>query len=78
MNDKPMDEDYWASVIEPDELQDINVRWIGKDKVSVQVDRSIPHWSELPEPVAMEVPSWDFGDNNKRDPENNWEEVNEL
>lgn len=54
-----------------------NVKFVGEDAAVVVVDSTPVHWSELPEPVVMEVPDWDFGDNNKRDPENNWEEDNE-
>lgn len=50
---------------DPDFHLDPNARWVGVDKPVVQVNR------------FEADPPFEFGDNNKSDPEQNWEEDND-
>lgn len=51
---------------------ELNIRYIGTDKVIVERKTDSTHWSELPKPVNTWPPR-EFGDNDKSDPEQNWD-----
>lgn len=69
--------DYLNSIIgppkEPDQINNLRIRYIGEDKAVVEVVKETPHWSELPKPVSM-VGTREYGDNDKSSPEQNLEE----
>jgi hypothetical protein len=66
------DPDFADKHLDDSRINDLPVRWIGRDKAQVQLQRPL-HWSENTLPTMSFGPR-EYGDNDKSDPAQNWEE----